>query len=289
MGLSPSKLEQSCGQRRRSPRTSHDPSVQLKFEHLRNSRLCNDCISAVELAAQMVDLDDTDSDSLTRDNETKNSITQHGDIAASRSTSDHIQSSHTELPHENFIDETKSIPATGSGPIVSRIVSPVASKSRQSIKKSSTLCISCNVRTVPEEYMEYCKRCYAKSCKKTKSDASFEKTVTAKCNRCRLCTGVVMNASHQYCFKCYTAKQRDDAIRIQRELYQKQFKKESKQQPIQHIPYICMDCGGTIHDCSWKTKCPPCYEKVRASLQGKPKLMKPPIKRQFQQKPKYGL
>ena len=139
-----------------------------------------------------------------------------------------------------------------------------------------------------EEFMKYCKCCYVMSCNGVKmkpSNANFEKRL--KVGRCRLCTGAISNSSHQYCLKCYSAKQRDDAKRIQKDLYQKQFKKLHLRQPVQTVPYVCMDCGSTIHDCSWKTKCPPCFAISRTSTQRKPKLIKPPVKRQFQGKPKY--
>jgi hypothetical protein len=237
-------------QLRRSPRISCSiPSVSLNLKPSFNNRLCSDCLNTVELVAVIEDLDenDADNDSLPR-------------------------------PTETFC---------------SRIVSPESSKSRQSINSKSKLCSTCNLRAVPEEFMEYCKCCYARSAKGKKAtltDAPFEKYATTKstrAGRCRLCTGVVNNSAHQFCAKCYPAKQRDDAKRIQKELYQKQFLKQSKEPPVQHTPYICTDCGGTIHDCSWKTKCPPCYAKVRPSLQGKPKLIKPPFKRLFQGKSKY--
>ena len=263
------------------------PAPTDKPESSLNNQVCSDCLKTTEMLALEIDLDDdyTDKDNSPRStaaNDADNSITQHDALTAC-STYDLSQSNYTEQKHETVYD------FSGVGPVASRIVSPESSKNVQSINSSTKLCCTCNIRATPKQYMEYCNICYALNSKSTilKSlDATFEMTTTAKntsMGRCRLCTGVVSNFSHQYCLKCYTAKQKDDAKRIKRELYQKQFVKQPIQQPVQNIPYICTDCGNTIHDYCWKTKCPPCY----ASIQKKPKLIKPPIKRQFQGKPKY--
>ena len=295
-GQHPPTGGKNCGALRRSPRLSYKPSVELPLTS--NNRLCNDCLNTVERLAMIIDLEDDfdDNESPARSishNESENNITQLNFLAES-DTCDHLQMNYTEEKPEtiqNSYDMTTSI--YGGGSLVSRIVSPEVSKNVQSTSASVKLCHTCNVKAVPEDFMDHCKRCYAMSFKGIKlkpSDAKTEKNVTASgasAGRCRLCTGVVSNSSHQYCSKCYPAKQRDDAKRIHRELYQKQFRKQPLEPPVQHIPYICTDCGNTIHDCSWKTKCPPCYALVRASIQRKPKLVKPPIKRRFQGKPSY--
>ena len=168
------------------------------------------------------------------------------------------------------------------------MVSPESSKSVR--LTSSKICRICNIRQVPEEFMEYCKRCYALKCKEVELNPlngkcdTRETAMNTTTGRCRLCTGFIKDPSHQYCFKCYSAKQKDDAKRMQKELYQKQFKKQQQPPAVNRIPYVCMDCGNTIHDCSWKTKCPPCFASIRASVKGKPKLIKPPVKRRFQGK-----
>ena len=264
---------------RRTARKSCHPSVNsnLLVDSSSNDRLCSDCLDAIKLAALMDDSDDENDDDV-------DMPTPAGETEADV----------TIVPHDTLAKPSTQHPnhtVTKSMSTASRIVSPECQKSRQLMSGGSKLCSICNVRAVPEEYMEYCKRCYAQSSKGTKSkplDATFDKTAATSTNqkiaRCRLCTGVVSNSAHQYCLKCYTAKQRDDSRRIQGELYQNLFKK----QPIQqHIPYICMDCGGTIRDCSWKTKCPPCFEKFRVSIQGRPKLVKPLVRRPIQRKRKY--
>jgi hypothetical protein len=291
IGVHP-QLDKNCGQLRRSRRTSCKPFATLKVEPVSNNGLCSDCLHAVESVAVVFAIDDDDnsnnSSARSTTNEADNNIiTKHNSLSVS-SKHDNSQLNCTEQQHEIFYDLndfTTSI--SGGGPVASRIVSPESSKI-QSINGSSKICLTCRVRTVPKEYMMYCNICYGLSSKGINLNASgtpFEKNATT--GRCRLCSGVVSNSSHQYCLKCYSAKQRDDAKRIKTELFKKQFKKQPLQPPVQHIPYICSDCGNIIHDCSWKTKCPPCFALVRASLQRKPKLIKPPVKRQFQGKPKY--
>lgn len=263
--------DRSCGPRRRSTRLSTKPYVTLNAEPSSYNCLCFDCLSAVKLLATVVDLDDesvNDSSPQFTDNEadTGNNITLQNACAAT-SKYDHIQSNSTKNQLASLSgshDLTTSVSARISA--ATRIVSPELSKNAPSITQISKLCHNCNVRAVPEEFMKYCKCCYAMSCKGIKmkpSNTNFEKPL--KVGRCRLCTGAISNSSHQYCLKCYSAKQRDDAKRIQKDLYQKQFKKLHLQQPVQTVPYVCMDCGSTIHDCSWKSKCPPCFALSRTS------------------------
>ena len=228
--------------------------------------LCIDCLNATKLVAEPFDLDDDyryinkSTPTSTERNDKDSSIVPHHCGSSSSATS-----------------------ISRSGYISSRIVSPEKASRMQST--SSTLCRTCNEREVPEPFMEYCKRCYALSFKSKPSDDKYEKKATTNATipgRCRLCTGVVNNESHQYCLKCYTAKQKDDTKRIQKELLQKPPPK-----PTRHIPYECMDCGATIHDCSWKTQCPPCFAKIRDSVRRKPKLLRPPLRIGLRRKPKY--
>ncbi len=236
----------------------------METEISSSNLLCIDCLNAAKLVAEPFDIDDDDVKKSTP-----------------RSTERNVKDCNIVPPYCGSSSPAKSM--SRSGYLASRIVSPEKASRVQST--CSKLCSTCNEREVPEQFMEYCKRCYALSFKSNPSDDKYEKkeTISATISgRCRLCTGVVSNESHQYCLKCYTAKQRDDARRIQKELLLKPPPK-----PARHIPYECMDCGATIHDCSWKTQCPPCFAKIRDSVRKKPKLLRSPLKIGHRRKPTY--
>jgi hypothetical protein len=158
------------------------------------------------------------------------------------------------------------------------IVSPETSTRA---KKCSKICRNCSERTVPEEIMDYCKRCYAIRATEREAKLSLNTTTIATAtNRCRLCTGIVHNTSHQYCLKCYLAKQRDDAKREQMNLHQK-LKEKTPPKKV-HVPYVCIDCGIEHNGASWKTKCRPCYIQTRGPK--RPKLMPKVVKKLFDRK-----
>ena len=139
----------------------------------------------------------------------------------------------------------------------------------------SKKCEDCNKQTVPEEWMQYCKRCYAKRCRKLEEEAGVSNSPTKVASppgKCRLCTGAVSDPEYEYCLKCYLAKQRDDARRAEKQVLENA--KRPKVAPLR-VPFVCVTCGGAIHDCSWKTQCPSCYrsnpEPKRPRLLRKPK------------------
>lgn len=285
---------ESCRQLRRSPRTSCKPIIPAVAVQSTNSVLCSDCLDTIKLLATSADINDDENDttpgsSATNENDT--SIAQHHDSVPDASAYDQNDTDYSKqfIEMSNCSHDKLEFSTSSQGSLASRIVSPESCKSPH--LNSSKMCRACKKREVPEEFMEYCKRCYAMNCKGInpfndgcdKKETASNKTT----GRCRLCKGFVKDSSHQYCFKCYSAKQRDDANRIQKELYQKQIRKDPEPPPVDRIPYVCVDCGNKIHDCSWKTKCPPCYALIRAAAQGKPKLIKAPVKGRFQGRNKY--
>jgi hypothetical protein len=282
-----------CRQLRRSPRTSCKPTITSKAVQSTNNVLCTDCLEAIKMLAIPDDNNDVEKDSTPgslANNEIDNFIEQQHDSVPELGVFDHNETDYSYHLENSNCSHQLAFSTFNEDLFSSRIVSPESSKSVRLI--SSKLCRTCNIREVPEQFMEYCKRCYALNCKGIKFISCSEKHDTRETasslttGRCRLCKGFVRNSSHQYCVKCYSAKQKDEAKRIEKELYRKQFKKQPQPPAVDHIPYICVDCGNTIHDCSWKTKCPPCYALTRAAVQGKPKLIKTPAKRRFQVKRK---
>jgi hypothetical protein len=150
-------------------------------------------------------------------------------------------------------------------------VSPETKK--RAAPTGSKTCEECHEQEVPEEFMKYCKLCYAKRCRKMREQAGNDaelssarsilpfatEATSTTTGKCRLCTGVVLDPSHEYCAKCYAAKQRDDSRRAQKQLYEAEKRKAS----APRVPFVCIDCGGAIGDDlnGWKTKCRPCYAR----------------------------
>jgi hypothetical protein len=145
----------------------------------------------------------------------------------------------------------------------------------------TNICQDCEAWPVPEPFMKYCTRCYTKRNKvggsklnesTTSPLQNNEQSIKTASNRCRLCTGKLSVQSHEYCLKCFSAKKRDDSRRYEKQLRVSQNAKSKNPPPTaQHIPYECMDCGGEIRDCSWKTKCPRCFVFNRGPK--RPKLL----------------
>jgi hypothetical protein len=139
------------------------------------------------------------------------------------------------------------------------LVSPETTRKRAASSSSKT-CEDCNERTVPEEFMRYCERCFTLRCQKMRKQAG----------KCRLCKGAVSDPSFEYCLKCSSAKQRDDAKLAEQRLFDATQRRASA--PV--VPGVCTDCGAPTGDRS-KTKCRPCV--FRNPVQ-RPRLLHTPKK-----------
>jgi hypothetical protein len=268
---------------RRSSRTTSNQYKHTASSHgsvierSRNQDLCMDCVQTLEiLVTQDDDFDDDAFISQSLDIR-EAAVVRHVDASSLRFMSDPISVPNSTVDGCNLSSNIDAVEeATGATAMEDRVknntkdarlVTPESSKRSQA--KCQKICRECNVQTVPENFMEYCNRCYALRCK--------DKKLNVTTGRCRLCTGVVVtDPSHQYCSKCYPAKQRDDAKRARIESYQRHHNIQSTQQQktAHRIPYVCTKCGDAVRDCL-KALCQPCYALIRRSRRNTPKLMKP--------------
>lgn len=126
-------------------------------------------------------------------------------------------------------------------------------KERERVAGEKKLCSMCD--TTVEEWMDWCKRCYAVR--------QREISPSKGPGKCRLCTGVTQYDWQQYCSKCYEAKQRDGAQRKRTAI-------PAADVNTPFVPYTCTECGGEC-SASWMRLCGLCYEKSPVSK--RPKLV----------------